>query len=328
MPRRLLVTGAAGYIGAVLVRHLLAAGYEVRAVDALLFGGESLIELLDVPGFEFRKADVRDHAAMTEAVRGTNAVIHLAAIVGDPACAREPELAESVNVHASIELYRSAVAAGVERFVFASTCSNYGKAADPDAFVDEASPLVPVSRYARTKVAVESFLLDAAASAAGHGVTVPTCLRFATVYGLSPRPRFDLTVNEFVLEMLTGKELLVFGEQFWRPYIHVCDVAEAVVRVLEAPPTLTAGQVFNVGATDQNFTKAMLVEAIRPHAPEAEVRFVRKEEDPRDYRVSFERIEQVLGFTGHWNLERGIEELVSLIRSGVLSDPGDARFRN
>jgi nucleoside-diphosphate-sugar epimerase len=319
-----LITGGAGYVGSVLVRELLRRGHGVRVLDNLTHGGESLLGVWSDPGFEFIRGDVCEAGDRSRALEGVEAVVHLAAIVGDPACARQPDLTRKVNLEASLAMAEAARSAGAAHFVFASTCSNYGKMEDSAGLVDETSALRPVSLYAETKVAVEQALLEGG----GLGALRATCLRFATVYGVSPRPRFDLTINEFVLEMLTGKELSVFGEQFWRPYIHVCDLAEAVVRVLEAPPTLTAGQVFNVGNTEQNFTKAMLVEAIRPHAPAAVVRFVHKEDDPRDYRVSFERIKQVLGFTGCWKLERGIEELVSLIRSGVLSNARDARFRN
>ena len=182
--------------------------------------------------------------------------------------------------------------AGAERFIFASTCSNYGKMKDANQYVDEDSELSPVSLYAETKVAVEMALLHSA----GNNGWCPTPLRFSTVYGVSPRMRFDLTVNEFTMEMLTTQHLKVFGEQFWRPYIHVWDVARAIQLVLSSPKSDVAGRVFNVGATDQNFQKQQLVEMIRPYAPSALVEFVRKNEDPRDYRVSFARITNQLGF--------------------------------
>ena len=152
--------------------------------------------------------------------------------------------------------------------------------------MDEESELSPVSLYAETKVAVELALLK---SRRGNGWS-PTPLRFATIYGVSPRMRFDLTVNEFTMEMLTSKHLKVFGEQFWRPYVHVRDAARGIQLVLQSPAAKVRGRVFNVGATDQNFQKQQLVELIRPYAPDAVVEFVHKAEDPRDYRVSFSRI--------------------------------------
>lgn len=324
MDRTVLVTGAAGYIGSVLVRQLLARGYRVRAVDSLLFGGEALLGVLDDERFEFRKADVRDAAAMTDALRGVWAVAHLAAIVGDPACRREPELARSVNLGASLALYEAADKAGVERFVFASTCSNYGKMPDPSAYVDESSELRPVSLYAETKVAVERYLLGLE----GERRAKPTCLRFATVYGLSPRMRFDLTVNEFTRQVVTGRELVVFGEQFWRPYCHVRDLARSVVHVLEAPAEKVAFEVFNVGDTDENYRKADVVDAIVAQVPEARVSYVHKDEDPRDYRVSFAKIKSVLGFEVTRRVADGIREVRSAIEEGLLTQPYSPAYAN
>ena len=319
----MLVTGAAGYIGSVLVRQLLAAGYSVRGVDALLFGGESLIELLEHPRFEFRRADVRDASAMADAVRGVQAVVHLAAVVGDPACAQQPALAQETNHDASIELHRLAGAAGVERFVFASTCSNYGKSNAPNAFVSEVSELKPVSLYARTKVAVEEHLLGAPQRGCA-----PTCLRFSTVYGLSPRPRFDLTVNEFTRDLALGRELVVFGEQFWRPYCHVRDLARSVLAVMAADLGTVAYDVFNVGDSDENYRKQAIVAAILEQIPDAQVRYVAKDEDPRDYRVSFEKIRDRVGFAITRRVPDGIREIKDAVQMGIFADPDHPRFGN
>lgn len=324
MERTVLVTGAAGYIGSVLVRQLLAEGFKVRALDNLRFGGESLIPLLDRERFEFVKADVRDDSAVRDALRGAWAVAHLAAIVGDPACRLEPELARSTNLDASKLLHQAAVAAGVERFVFASTCSNYGKMADPDAYVDETSELSPVSLYAETKVEFERHLLTSDRRTG----CAPTCLRFSTVYGLSPRMRFDLTVNEFTRDLASGRELIVFGERFWRPYCHVRDLARSVVEVLKAPTQSIAFEVFNVGDTAENYQKASLVELIARQIPNAKVSYVHKDEDPRDYRVSFEKISRVLGFRLTRTVPDGISEVRRAIQDGFLPDPYDPKFGN
>ena len=261
---------------------------------------------------------------MTSALSGIDSVVHLAAIVGDPACARNPELARSVNLEASLALIEESRRSGVQRFVFASTCSNYGKMHDASQFVDEESELRPVSLYAETKVAVEKFLL---ASGDCQG-WCPTPLRFATIFGTSPRMRFDLTVNEFTMEMLVKKRLVVFGEQFWRPYIHVRDAARGIKLVLESASGKVAARVFNVGATDQNFQKQQLVELIRPYAPDATVEFVRKAEDPRDYRVSFSRISDELGFHITRTVSDGIAEVSKLVRDSVVNDFENRSYRN
>jgi nucleoside-diphosphate-sugar epimerase len=252
------------------------------------------------------------------------AVVHLAAVVGDPACARDPGLARSVNLEASLSLIEESRRAGVQKFIFASTCSNYGKMKDPDCYVDEDSELHPVSLYAETKVVVEKALL---ASVNGEAWS-PTPLRFATIFGTSPRMRFDLTVNEFTMEMMVKKRLVVFGEQFWRPYVHVRDAARGIKLVLESASEKVAGRVFNVGATDQNFQKKQLIELIRPQAPDAIVEFVHKTEDPRDYRVSFSRIKEQLGFYITRTVREGIAEVAKLVRESVIMDFENDSYRN
>jgi nucleoside-diphosphate-sugar epimerase len=250
-------------------------------------------------------------------------VVHLAGIVGDPACARQPEMARTVNLDATLNLISECNNGGVKRFIFASTCSNYGKMRDPTKYMDETSELRPVSSYAETKVAVERELLN---GQNGHVCT--TLLRFATIFGVSPRMRFDLTVNEFTASLVTKKQLVVFGEQFWRPYIHVRDVARAIELVLNAPTEKVWCQVFNVGSTTQNYQKAQLVELIRPFAPGAVVKFVHKEEDPRDYRVSFGKIKDQLGFDITTTVQEGVEEVAWLVKHRIIEDFEDPRYRN
>lgn len=321
--KTVLVTGGAGYIGSVLVRQLLAEGYQVRVLDVLRFGGEPLVDLLSNPAFTFQLGDVRDTVLVRELIKGCGAVVHLAAIVGDPACKREPELARSVNVDASLQLFAIASEARVSKFVFASTCSNYGKMSDPNAYVDETSELRPVSLYAETKVEVEQHLLNSS-----NGDTQPTCLRFSTVYGLSPRIRFDLTVNEFTREMVLGRELVVFGEQFWRPYCHVVDLARSVILVLNSDRRTVSNEVFNVGDTAENYTKKMIVDEIRKRLPDAKVRYVFRNEDPRDYRVKFSKIRDALRFTITKRVPDGIRETIRALRSGLVSNPDDKKFSN
>lgn len=320
----ILVTGGAGYIGSTLVPLLLSEGHKVRVLDSLMHGGESLLSVWSHPAFEFVRGDLRDRSTQKDAVAGMEAVVHLAAIVGDPACARQRDLARAVNLDASLALIEESRRSGVSRFVFASTCSNYGKMKDPNGYVNEEAELCPVSLYAETKVAVEKALLESGLD----GGWCPTPLRFATIFGVSPRMRFDLTVNEFTMEMLTKKHLQVFGEQFWRPYVHARDAARAMQLVLNSPSSKVGGSVFNVGATDQNFQKQQLVEMIRPYAADAFVEFVHKSEDPRDYRVSFDRIAGQLGFRITRTVAEGIEEVAYLVRNNIIGNFGDGRYRN
>jgi nucleoside-diphosphate-sugar epimerase len=324
MSQTILVTGGAGYIGSVLTRQLLEKGYTVRVLDSLMYGGEPIIDLFNYPNFQFVKGDVRNEEDVRIAMEGIDCVAHLAAIVGDPACAKNPELARSINLEGSKLLYTIANEKGAKKFVFASTCSNYGKMDDPNEFVHEESTLAPVSLYAETKVATEKFLF----SQPKDNACKPTCLRFSTVYGLSLRPRFDLTVNEFAKELTLGRELTVFGEQFWRPYCHVFDLARSVVSVIEAPEALVAFDVFNVGDTAENYQKKMIVEEVRKVLPNSKITYVQKNEDPRDYRVSFDKIKNKLGFKLMFTVPDGIRQIKKVLDEGFILNPDDQKYKN
>jgi nucleoside-diphosphate-sugar epimerase len=319
---RVAVTGGAGYIGTLASRELLAAGHEVRALDVLLHGQTQLADQLEGEGVELIRADVRDPEARKRLLDGTDAVVHLAAIVGDPACAADPEKANEINVGGTRALLADAGEAGTRRIVFASTCSNYGRMADPTVAIDETAELAPVSLYAEQKVAVERELLEG-----DHGIEA-VCLRLATIYGAAPRMRFDLTVNEFTRDLWSERTLEVFGEQFWRPYVHVADAARAIRTVVEAPAEDVDGEVYNVGHSDENYRKLDLVELITSELGRGDVTFVPRDEDPRDYKVSFEKIRERLGFRPEMDVPGGIREIVEGLESGRFGDPFDGAWSN
>lgn len=321
---KVLVTGGAGYIGSVLVRQLLQKGFQVRAFDSLKFGGDALYDVMLNPGFEFMLGDIRNSEQVEKALEGIDAIAHLAAIVGDPACKKFSDEAKETNWNGSVELFEAAEKAGVKRFVFASTCSNYGKMPDPDSFVTETSALNPVSLYAELKVKFEKYLLEERKDTK----MCSTSLRFSTVYGFSPRIRFDLTVNEFTRNAAIHGEQEIWGAQFWRPYCHVEDLARAVVLVLESPEEKVRANVFNVGSTEENYNKGMIIEEVCKVVPNVKVHYVESSEDPRDYRVNFDKIKNELGYTITKKVPNGVKEIYALIKTGIVTDPFGQKFRN
>lgn len=320
---KVLITGGAGYIGSVVTARLLRQGICTRVLDSLLFGGESLLGMYGTSRFEFARGDIREKRALLRALDGgVDAVVHLAAIVGDPACARQADTARQVNYEATCNLVDLCRERATQRFVYISTCSNYGLS-DNSQLATENSPVNPLSLYAETKVNAERYVLESASSEF-H----PCVLRLATVFGISPRMRFDLLVNEFTRDAIVTRRLVVYGEQFWRPYVHVVDVAEAIALVLNAPVELISGEIFNVGSNSENYQKRQIVDLILQHMPDTEVELIDRGTDPRSYRVSFQKIAQVLGFRPHWCVKNGIIQIKDALEQGVFSNPFSAKYRN
>lgn len=331
-----LVTGGAGYIGSLLTGLLLQRGHEVSVVDKLMFGGESLLAHRHHPCFRFTPGDVTEPATLQAAPQGlrvgrlaparVDAVVHLAAIVGFPACqAVGPKVAWLYNTDAVRLVFDAAEAAGATRFVLASTYSNYGLSPDGRP-VDETSPLNPQSLYAETKIAAERLLLERASASR----CAPVLLRFATLFGVSPRTRFDLIVNQFVLEALTKRRLVIYQRGYARSFVHVRDVCDAVERALAAPAESVRGQVFNVGGDGLNHTKDEIVELVRRHVPgtEVEIKDLTFGGDMRDIRVSFAKIRDVLGFLPRTSVEDGVREVRDALADGVIRDAAGERYRN
>jgi len=321
--KRVLVTGGAGYIGSELVRNLLYDGFKVVVFDNLSFGGEALLNFWSNPNFTFIKGDLLNRIEVKNALKGIDYVCHLAAIVGEPPCKKYPELTLKVNWEASVKLYELCEEAKIKKFVFASTCSNYGKMADSTKLLDETGELNPISLYSETKVNFENYLLGLKDSNITRVI-----LRFSTVYGVSPRLRFDLTVNEFTRDAALNKPLLIYGENFWRPYCHVSDLANSVKTALITDKLITANQAFNVGDTTQNYTKKMLMEEIQKVIPSLKVNYHPVVTDPRDYKVNCDKIRDVLGFKISKTVPEGIREIASLIQNDIISQPFSTKYGN
>jgi nucleoside-diphosphate-sugar epimerase len=315
--RHVLVVGGAGYLGNVLVRKLLRDGHRVRVLDKLIFGhGSALAGILEEPGLSFVHGDLLDDEALGRSLEGVTDVVLLAAMVGDPVCKKYPELAREVNVDGAKKVYDAADGRGIDRFVFTSTCSNYGLRTTDEPATEEAD-LAPVSLYAETKVEFEKYVLGRAAEVDFS----PTVLRISTAYGLSPRMRFDLTISEFTRTLTIGDELLVYDADTWRPYCHVADISRAIGMVLEAPREDVAADVFNVGHLDENFTKRMVVEAVQEHLGGAgRLSFHEGGVDPRNYRVNFDKIRERIGFEPVFRVPVSVGNLVRAIQADGFPD--------
>ena len=314
-----LVAGGAGYIGAVVVRKLLERGLQVRLLDNLTYGDSAIAELLTHPGLDFVQGDCRNIQDVVKAMNGVRDVIHLAAIVGDPACAADDKNALEINYAATRMMIEVAKGEGVERFIFASSCSVYGAS---DFLMDERSLTVPVSLYAETKLNSENALLEAKSNAF-H----PVILRFATVFGLAPRPRFDLVVNLLTAKAYQEGLITIFNGSQWRPFIHVEDIAEGICLTLEAPIAKVSGEVFNVGDDRLNYTLEQVAEIIQCEFPETAVEYT-ENADRRNYRVSFAKIRERLNFEAKKTIEEGVRELRLAFERGGIQSYKDPFYSN
>ena len=315
----ILVVGGAGYIGSILCRKLLDQGARVRVLDSLIYGDSAIRDLYTHPRFQMFNGDCRHIQSVVEALAGVKSVVHLAAIVGDPACEQNSQSALEINYAATRMLIEIAKGNSVNRLVFASSCSVYGAT---DFVVDEQSKVDPISLYAQTKVDSETALLNAATKAF-H----PTILRFATVFGHSPRPRFDLVVNLLTAKAHKEGIITIFNGEQWRPFIHVGDVAEGILCALRAPIALVSGQVFNVGDSRLNHTLSEIAEKIKLAFPNTKVESV-ENADKRNYRVSFEKIRGQLGFECSMKIEDGIAEMRQAFVDQGVTDHTDVHYHN
>ncbi len=325
----IVITGGAGYIGSLLTGELLRLGMKVTVIDDLLFGGESLMAYLAHPNFHFTKANVIEPRILRTSLRSDwekpSALVHLAAIVGFPACQSVGrQVAWRYNVEATERVYEQAVQIGVERMVYASSYSNYGLSPDGQP-VTESTPLTPQSLYAETKIAAERFLL-----AQSNASCAPLIYRLATLYGISPRPRFDLIINQFVLDAFTKRELLIYQRGYSRSFIHIHDAVRGFILGLQAPDDKVRCQIYNLGSDNGNYTKDQIVGLVLKRMPETVVNYkdMTFGGDMRDITVSYEKVQRELGFQTRLTPDDGIREVLHAIRTGLISNPHDQRYRN
>ena len=294
--KNILITGGAGYIGSTLIKILYDAGYNITVYDNLSFGGDALISFIGKPNFTFIKGDVRDFRLLESHIKKTDVIIHLAAIVGFPACRQNPKLAEDVNVNGAINIVKAS--SKNQLIVGASTGSNYG-----DLFNEvctEDTPLKPLSLYGVTKTKAEEVI---------HESERAINYRFATAFGLSPRLRLDLLINDFVYNAVKTKNLIIYEKHFYRTFIHVYDIGQSILFALNNHEKMI-GNIYNVGSEKMNFTKEEIAYKIKEKT-DFYLHFAEIGEDPdkRNYYVSYKKIND-LGFTTSINLEEGIDELI------------------
>jgi nucleoside-diphosphate-sugar epimerase len=315
-----LVTGGAGYIGSHLCRMLLKKGYRVRVLDTFLYGTSGLSDCAQDPRLEIVYGDICNVRDMIRAAKGTKAIIALAALVGDGACEIDHDETVAINVESTRLLCDViGLTPSVARVVFASSCSVYG--ATEGLILNEGSRLNPVSFYARSRIVSEGIL---AREMNGRSYTT---LRLGTVFGASPRMRLDLMVNTMTYRAVTTGTVTVMGGQAWRPHVHCKDAAQAFLLAAEAPGERVTGEIFNLGSDANNFTISEVAVMVANEVPQTKIEYVDTVEDLRSYRVSFDKIRHVLGFTPRYRVEDGIREVRQLIERGEV-DGEDERYSN
>ncbi len=319
-----LIVGGAGYLGSVLVRKLLRKGYKVKVLDNLMYGDDGIKDLYGSDDFTFIQGDMRDISILVKSLDGVDAVVNLAALVGDPACSNKPETAIETNYLANKALAEACKYNQINRFIYASTCSVYGQMGNDGDLLTERSPLNPVSLYARSKIQSEEGILSME-----DENFAPTILRMGTLYGLSPRMRFDLVVNTMTKTAVTQRKIFVHGDGGqWRPLLHVEDASEAYIKCLETPIFRVKGQIFNVGSSSQNYTIKQIAETVKQCIQNSEIIFSGNATDPRNYSVSFKKIERVLKYKTEKRLIDAILEITSVIKSKKILNPEDPKYYN
>ncbi len=316
-PRKVLLIGGSGYIGTVVAFELLDKGYHVRNLDKHVYGNTLLAGCYVAhPNYEFSYGDFCKPEELDRALNEVTDVVFLAGLVGDPITRKYPAEAEAINDKGVKNALNQLNGKGLSNVLFISTCSNYGLIKSNE-LANENFELNPLSSYARDKVGAEQLIM----SLKGSVDFSPTILRFATAFGLSPRMRFDLTVNEFTRTLVQGKDLLVFDADTWRPYCHVKDFARLIRRVMELSDNRSSFEVFNAGGVENNATKRSLVEKIVERIPNSVVNYQEKGSDPRNYKVNFDKVREKLHFTPSFSLDYGIDEVILAHKRGLYNAP-------
>ena len=314
--KNILLIGGEGYVGNVLCQNLMQNNYSVISIDNLLYDNhQCVINKCYFNNYKFVFGDMCDDRLLKPLIDSSDIVILLAGLVGDPITKNFPKESHKINDEGVMKVIKICADSDIERFIFISTCSNYGLIKGNE-LADENHELNPLSLYAESKVKAEKYIL----SLKDKTDMNPTILRFATAFGLSPRMRFDLTISNFTRDLFLNNELIVYDANTWRPYCHVKDFARLIKTVIEAPLSKTSFEVFNVGGDSNNATKQMIVDKILNRVPNGRVVYQENGNDARNYRVSFEKIKSYFGFNPKYSIDDGINELIDSIQNHVFDN--------
>lgn len=322
--KKIIIVGGAGYIGTVLTKYLLEKKYKVICIDNLIYDQTYCIdEFIKDKNFEFINIDIRNKNSLKDHFDDAYSVVLLAGLVGDPISKKYSIMNDEININGMLNIINICIEKKIEKLIFTSTCSNYG-ITDNNIKANENHKLNPLSLYAKAKVQIEEYLMKLDK----NGTLKPTILRFSTAFGLSPRMRFDLTVNEFTKEIVLGNELTVYDPNTWRPYCHTEDFAYLICDVISSDLSKTAFEIFNVGDNENNFTKQMIVDEILKFYPDGKVKYLQKGVDKRNYIVDFSKVNSILGFKPKYTIKKGIEELIEEINKNTFDFKSNNQFGN
>tara|TARA_B100001057_G_scaffold35263_1_gene31959 strand:+ start:5408 stop:6391 length:984 start_codon:yes stop_codon:yes gene_type:complete len=321
--KKILLIGGEGYIGRVISKYFLKKNYKVISIDNYLYGKENYPNIIVNNNYCFVNAEITNQSVLKRYIDDAENVILLGGLVGDPITKIYPQLSHEVNDLGIRKIIDMCMQVKKIRFIFISTCSNYGLIPE-NIKADENYKLEPLSLYAKSKVSAEKHIL----SYKNKTLAIPTILRFATAFGLSDRMRFDLTINQFVRALQQKEDLIVFDENTWRPYCHVNDFARAIETVINSDENITNFEIFNCGSDENNFTKKMIVDAIKNHIKQGKVIYKQNDSDPRNYRVDFSKIRSQLLFEAKYSVEDGIIEIFTALEKNYFNFNSTCKFGN